>query len=144
MSPKLHPLLGCFDFYYFKEGNLTRFQGRKSVYIINYLQTYLTLRYRFLWCRRGETDVHPLFQHHPVNPVTYWYEIKITIFPFLRIRVNIPKILQKIPSIWFFGNVFGNVFSQTNVYILHHSQTFSITQFGQPPRNSPFLVNYPF
>ena len=127
MSPKLSPLLGCFDIYYSKEGNLTRFQGRKSVYVINYLQTYLSLLYMVLWCRRGETDVHPLFKHHPVNPVTYWYEIKRTIFFFLRIRVNIPKILQKIPSIWFFGNVFGNVFSQKRLHFTSFPNYFNHT-----------------
>ena len=40
-------------------------------YVINDLDRELKMMLRNQECRRGETDIHPLFQHHPVNPVTY-------------------------------------------------------------------------
>ena len=45
-------------------------------YVINNLDRELKMMLRNQECRRGETDIHPLFQHQPVNPVTFWYKIK--------------------------------------------------------------------
>ena len=88
MTPKVTPLLGCFDFYYFKEGNLTRFQRRKSAYIFNYLQTILFNAISDLECRRGE-DTPWIFTNpiatpiHPLIPYKNWLHINFCQFSFV-------------------------------------------------------------